>query len=37
MKILKYFLICFFVLSLTKGQEIQKDGESQQPLHMKKH
>jgi len=27
MKILKYFLICFFVLSMAKGQEIQKDGE----------
>ena len=27
MKILRYFVICFFALSLTKGQEIQKDGE----------
>ena len=27
MKILKYFLICFFVLSMIDGQEIQKDGE----------
>ena len=27
MKILRYFVICFFVLSMTKGQEIQKDGE----------
>ena len=27
MKILRYFVICFFSLSLTKGQEIQKDGE----------
>ena len=26
MKILRYFVICFFALSLTKGQEIQKDG-----------
>ena len=27
MKILRYFVICFFVLSMAKGQEIQKDGE----------
>lgn len=27
MKILRYFMICFFVLSMAKGQEIQKDGE----------
>ena len=27
MKILKYFLISFFVISMVKGQEIQKDGE----------
>ena len=27
MKILRYFVICFFALSLTKGQEIKKDGE----------
>jgi len=27
MKILRYFVLCFFVLSMAKGQEIQKDGE----------
>ena len=27
MKILRYFVICFFVLSMAKGQEIQKDGD----------
>ena len=28
MKILKYFLISFFVLSMVDGQEIKKDGET---------
>ena len=28
MKIIKYFLISFFVLSIVDGQEIQKGGET---------